>query len=86
MELAGGYYADFYGQQNMAYVLIVSIEEFLEMMGIVVFIYALLSYMGLQFRVIDLRIRIEEAPRQKLSFVEQAISEKALVKKNETIS
>ena len=83
MELVGAYQTDFYGQENMAYVLIVSIEEFFEMMGIVVFIYALLSYISLQMKVkaVNLQIRIEEVPRPKLQFIERAISEKALVKK-----
>ena len=85
MELVGGYYSDFYGEQNMAYALIVSIEEFLEMMGVVVFIYALLSYMSLQIKGVDLRIRIEEeaSQRQKIQFIEQANLEKASVKKTE---
>jgi len=88
MELVGGYQTDFYGRENMVYALIANTEEFFEMMGVVVFIYALLSYMSLQMKVkaVDLQIRIEEVPRPKLQFIEQAISEKALVKKNKSIN
>ena len=44
MELIGAYIADFRGMDNQAYWLASSIEELLEMFGIVVFIYGLLSY------------------------------------------
>lgn len=54
MELIGGYYADLYGENNLTYALITHVEELLEMMGIVLFIYTLLSYMRSQ----DLIIRI----------------------------
>ena len=46
IELVGGRHAYLYGTQNMGYEMIVTFEEFLEMMGIVVFIYALMSYMA----------------------------------------
>jgi hypothetical protein len=35
-----------YGRQNLSYIMLVAVEEGLEMLGIVVFIYALLSYLG----------------------------------------
>lgn len=43
VELLHGYWLDFYGK-DMVYDLIASVEEMLEMLGIVTFIYALLSY------------------------------------------
>ena len=46
VELVGGYYAESSSQNNMTYAMITTIEESLEMVGIVVFIYALLSYMS----------------------------------------
>lgn len=44
MELIGGYFADVYGFNTKAYWLASTTEELLEMFGIVVFIYGLLSY------------------------------------------
>jgi hypothetical protein len=44
MEMVGGYLASTRGQENVAYVLETTIEESLEMLGIVVFIHALISY------------------------------------------
>ena len=46
MELIGGAYLDQQGRPDLVYAMIASTEEFLEMLGVVVFIYALLSYMG----------------------------------------
>ena len=44
MELIKGRHSYLYGQKNLAYGVITTIEESLEMLGIVVFIYALLDY------------------------------------------
>ncbi|NER04565.1 MAG: hypothetical protein F6K17_19105, partial [Okeania sp. SIO3C4] len=44
MEMIGGYYAYLYDTKNFFYEILVTIEEFLEMLGVVVFIYALLCY------------------------------------------
>ena len=44
MEMVGGYYAYLYDTNNFFYEIVVTIEEFLEMLGVVVFIYALLCY------------------------------------------
>ena len=44
IELVGGAYADAYEQTKLAYSIITTIEEGLEMLGILVFIYALLDY------------------------------------------
>ncbi len=46
-EMFAGRYDDLYGYENMTYAMITAVEEFCEMFGIVVFIYALLSYMKL---------------------------------------
>lgn len=56
IELLGGWYAALYGDQNMTYAMIVTIEEFFEMQGIVVFIYALMSYMSLHLKEVRVRI------------------------------
>jgi hypothetical protein len=44
MELLGGYIASQTGEQGLSYVIETTIEESLEMLGIVVFIHALISY------------------------------------------
>ena len=58
LEMIGGRYAQLYGFRNPTYGLIVNLEEFLEMVGIAVFIYALLAYM--RSFVKEVRIRIDE--------------------------
>ena len=45
MEMPGGYVASTMGQENVAYLIVTTIEESLEMLGIVVFIHALMSYL-----------------------------------------
>ncbi|MEG4027586.1 MULTISPECIES: hypothetical protein [unclassified Microcoleus] len=44
VEMLGGYLASTTGMENVSYVIIATIEESLEMVGIVVFIHALMSY------------------------------------------
>lgn len=46
LEMIGGLRADLHGSDDLVYLLIVTCEEFLEMLGIVIFIYALLLYMA----------------------------------------
>lgn len=41
--------ASLHGEHNLVYHLIVTLEELLEMLGVIVFIYALLDYLGRQF-------------------------------------
>jgi hypothetical protein len=44
-EIIGGYYKYLYGEENLGYALITTVEESMEMLGIVVLIHALLLYM-----------------------------------------
>jgi len=60
MEMVGGYYADAVTQRNLTYGLMVCVEEILEMVGVIVFIYALVSYIGSHVENIDLRVKIVE--------------------------
>ena len=55
MELAGGYVAHYHGEGTPLYTAMTTVEECLEMLGIVVFIHALLSY--LRMEVGEVRIR-----------------------------
>ena len=48
LEMFAGYYQSYYGSYNIPFSMIVIAEEFLEMLGIVVFIHALMSYMKLE--------------------------------------
>lgn len=56
MELVGGYYSNFYTEHSMTYAIIVTIEESLEMLGIAVFIYALLSYISSYMKGLSLQV------------------------------
>ena len=44
VEMLGGYVASTTGQKNVFYVIVITLEESLEMLGIVIFIHALISY------------------------------------------
>jgi hypothetical protein len=62
MEMVGSYVAEWQGQQHLPYALLAMTEEILEMMGIVVFIYGLLSYMSMWNPEINLRIKLSSTP------------------------
>ncbi len=49
-ELLGGWQNVLYGSNNLTYSILYTCEEFLEMLGIVIFIYALLVYITQQFK------------------------------------
>lgn len=67
VELIGGYYADFYNEQSMVYAIIVTIEESLEMLGIVVFVYALLSYINTYMEGLSLQLTVVSDRQQRRS-------------------
>lgn len=46
VEMISGQWADVYGENNLVYALIVTVEEVCEMLGVVVFIHALIQYMN----------------------------------------
>ncbi|WP_449417331.1 hypothetical protein [Phormidium nigroviride] len=58
MEMVGGYYADLAGQRNLIYGIIATTEEVCEMVGVLIFIYALLAYIGSYIQDIDLRFKV----------------------------
>ena len=75
VEMLGGYYADATGMYthivepfvpSFPYMVIATLEEFMEMLGIAVFIYALLSYMSSQMHL-DLRVRFLREKKQEQS-------------------
>lgn len=61
VEIVSGWYMALYGRENMTYAMIATIEELLEMLGTVTFIYALMSYMSSHLG--DVRVRMaDEGP------------------------
>lgn len=54
VEMIGGYHSEIYGENNFTYGMITTIEESLEMMGILVFIYSLLFYLQTYLNKINL--------------------------------
>ncbi len=55
-EMLGGWYAELYGENNFAFSLFYTCEEFLEMLGIVIFIYTLLRYINSQFKTLTITV------------------------------
>ena len=45
-ELIGGHHAQLYGRRSLSYTILTSIEETLEMVGLVIFIHALIDYLS----------------------------------------
>lgn len=54
MEMADGQYASLYGEQNLTYAVLTTIEESLEMLGLIVFVYTLLAYVRRYIKVIQI--------------------------------
>ena len=50
VELVGGWYAQWSGTHTLAYNLIVTVEESLEMAGVIVFVWALLGYISERYK------------------------------------
>jgi hypothetical protein len=59
MEMPGGYLASTTGMQSVPYLIVMTIEESLEMLGIVVFIHALMSYIKIYLGGVSGNIYIE---------------------------
>ncbi len=58
MELLSGAYDELYSYNTFISSTLTSIEEFMEMIGIVIFIYALLSYISSELKEVNLKIGI----------------------------
>ncbi|MEG4495689.1 hypothetical protein QUB05_00555 [Microcoleus sp. F10-C6] len=59
VEMLGGYIVYTIGPGNLSYVMLTTIEELLEMLGIVVFIHALMSYIKTYLGGVSLNIYIQ---------------------------
>ena len=68
LELIGGRYAELHGTQNWTYSMIVTVEESLEMAGLIVFIWALLKYCADNYKVVQFRFEAQQgaAPDREL--------------------
>lgn len=67
MELIGGYLADSSGY-NTVYGMASSVEELLEMLGIVIFIHGLLSYIQSQFSELHLSLSFQQPSNKPARF------------------
>lgn len=56
LELLAGRQAQLYGYTSLLYYVLYTLEEFLEMLGIVVFIYTLLTYIVSQFNSLTITV------------------------------
>jgi len=61
-ELLEGPQVEAYGHTGWAYAVFGSVEEVLEMAGIVIFIYALLDYMGSEIKQLQVHITASDDP------------------------
>jgi hypothetical protein len=61
VEMVGGWYASGRGTSELGYVLIATVEEALEMLGIAVLVHALLAYIQVELPDIRLRVGIRAA-------------------------
>ena len=53
LELAGGYYAELYGSDNLIYSIIQTVEESMEMAGVILFIWGLLIKIYDDFQIVQ---------------------------------
>lgn len=59
-EMVNVYWSNHYGEKNASYALLTSCEEILEMLGILVFIHALTTYIASELQDVSLRIASSE--------------------------
>jgi hypothetical protein len=57
LEAVSGEMATLFGERSPAYHAVATLEELLEMMGVVVFLYALLDYMGRRFSLLAIQVK-----------------------------
>jgi hypothetical protein len=56
VEMLGGYFWEQYGEQSFPFVAASTVEELMEMLGVVVLIYALMLYVSLHLKRISIRL------------------------------
>lgn len=65
VEMIGANYYDQFGNKNITYSLIVTVEEFLELSGLILFIYTLTSYIDRSLNGLVLTITLCDKGREK---------------------
>jgi hypothetical protein len=75
LEMITGVVADAYGEQTFAYVLVTTLEEFMEMLGVVIFIGALLEYLAVEVGEITVRFQSDDDESLLLDRTEEASQE-----------
>ncbi len=60
IEMLAGRYMELYGQMNLTYSLYATLEETLEMVGVILFIYALLKYLAETYREVRFSFQAED--------------------------
>jgi hypothetical protein len=68
VEMLSGEWADQHGEENLTYALIVTAEEFCEMLGVAVFITALVADLHQRFGSVELFARNENRPKEREFF------------------
>lgn len=66
MEMVGSYFAELEGQQHLTYALIAVLEEVMEMLGIIAFIYGLLFYIGRWAQDLQVQVKILDVSQSEL--------------------
>lgn len=64
MEMIGSYLAESQGQQHLPYALVATVEEVMEMTGIIIFIYGLLYYLSQWTKQLNIQVNILDTPRK----------------------
>lgn len=62
MEMVGGMQDELYGKLNLEYMVYYTLEEFLEMLGVAIFIYALLTHIANSAEGAILKVNFETPP------------------------
>ena len=57
IEMLGGHYVELHGIENLTYSMITTLEESLEMLGLILFIRALLDYLTAHFSEISINLK-----------------------------
>ena len=65
VEIVGGYLADSSGLESISYLIVSTIEELMEMLGVVIFIHALLVYIQTKFLKLNITLSFQDS-RKKL--------------------
>ena len=65
LELLGGQHDELYGQYNLQYMLYYTLEELLEMLGVAIFIYGLLTYIVDHTNASTFKIKVKSSKKAK---------------------